>query len=426
MDELEYQRRLQLDDRRRRLASLLAEEEEAYSHELVALQDTPEARRSRIAEKARALYAAREARRKAEAERLLTEAFRINCDSVRALDSHARLTAAVAVRGSQLREKAIIAEEERAYHAKAHQDYEQLRLAKEARHRKDLEDAAARFEAQKEIIEAQRRAKQVQIANAAEELEKDRTEMREMWDALDRAEEDRKVQDFYESKRRLADIVASNDAKLARDAALRAQEEAEEYAMVQAALKTEAELDARDAAARELRKQEMIEYRKDVERQMNDKAEEDASDELRAAKEAAEQQAKQDAVWAAQDAARAALMEDVIATREQQVADRVRGSYAAVEEKALERQMLDAEMEELAIKENERRNREKLERIGNRLDIEQQIWAKQEMQRLETARIEDDRRKKREDEEELHRMTMKVTAQKATMNFGRKNAQWFY
>lgn len=101
-EELKAAREENLDARREALFHKLLEEEKVLQDELLAMKPSADQRRAALADKARVLAARNEARRLAEANRLMMEHFRENCDPVREQDSRKVLYQTVAQREKQV------------------------------------------------------------------------------------------------------------------------------------------------------------------------------------------------------------------------------------------------------------------------------------------------------------------------------------
>jgi len=82
-DAFRAQRAANLDERRRKLAQLLHEEEQTLKQELMNCQETPAQRRAGMAERAREMARIREAEREQLAAELKEQAFRDNCDPLK-------------------------------------------------------------------------------------------------------------------------------------------------------------------------------------------------------------------------------------------------------------------------------------------------------------------------------------------------------
>ena len=84
LESLRADRDAQLDARRERLAQKLFHEESLLQHELLDARETPEQKRAALAERAKAMWEARESERQATANACLERHFRENSDLLRA------------------------------------------------------------------------------------------------------------------------------------------------------------------------------------------------------------------------------------------------------------------------------------------------------------------------------------------------------
>ena len=155
--------------------------------------------------------------------------------------------------------------------------------------------------------------------------------------------------------------------ELARRAA---QEQAADENIVQAGLQAAAAAEAQERAAREARRAATVAYREEVvaqmEREQADSAARDAQ--LSAATEA--QQAKRDAEQAARDAARRRLMQDVCATREQQLAAKQAARAAEAEASLRQGLAAEAEAQREAEAAEARRQLERQQQLQQRHDLQ--------------------------------------------------------
>jgi hypothetical protein len=103
LEALKQRREHDINARRQHLAEKLASEDIALRHELVHGKETPEQRRAKLAERARALAARREAERQETAAQLYEQAFRENCDVLRETNSKRVLYRTLEERQAQVR-----------------------------------------------------------------------------------------------------------------------------------------------------------------------------------------------------------------------------------------------------------------------------------------------------------------------------------
>jgi len=95
-----------LDQRRGRLAQMLAEEDAQYTSELENLEETPDMRRDRLRSRARELIRRREQEKREFANQMLERQFREDCDAFREFDGQALLKECMVARDRALDERA--------------------------------------------------------------------------------------------------------------------------------------------------------------------------------------------------------------------------------------------------------------------------------------------------------------------------------
>jgi len=95
-----------LDQRRGRLARMLAEEDAKYTAELESLEETPDSRRERLRARARELVRRREQEKREFTNQMLERQFREGCDAFREFDGQALLKECMVARDKALDERA--------------------------------------------------------------------------------------------------------------------------------------------------------------------------------------------------------------------------------------------------------------------------------------------------------------------------------
>lgn len=101
-EALRARREADLDARRQQLAQKLFEEDVALKNELVSTRETPEQRRAKLADRARALAARREGERQQLAAQLQKQAFMESCDVLRETNSKRILFRTLEERNAQV------------------------------------------------------------------------------------------------------------------------------------------------------------------------------------------------------------------------------------------------------------------------------------------------------------------------------------
>eukprot|EP00001_Collodictyon_triciliatum_P194077 34770_2 len=94
-----------LEQRRGRLARMLAEEDAQYTRELESMEETPEVRRDKLRARARELIRRREQEKREFANQMLERQFREDCDAFREFDGQALLKECMVTRDRALVER---------------------------------------------------------------------------------------------------------------------------------------------------------------------------------------------------------------------------------------------------------------------------------------------------------------------------------
>lgn len=163
-------RRLQM--RRQRLAQLLEAEHRAYTKELQNSVETDAQRRQRLMQQAKVLQTKREAKRRAEVERIRAEQFKDGLDEFRVLKSKAIKMQCHSGRLDQTKIKQARLLEQKQYDMKIHKEYMKISKKMLEREIREAEELAAKNEDMKRLVAVQ--AAEKQAIREAEEEEKQR------------------------------------------------------------------------------------------------------------------------------------------------------------------------------------------------------------------------------------------------------------
>jgi len=308
-----------LERRRSRLADLLRSEDAQYKVELDGLAETTSERRERMKARARELIRRREEEARAHVLEAKTRQFRDSCDAFREHDSRALLEACTESRNEAVQYK---------------RKEQQRRMEEDARYHQHMLELKGKQDRQAEMEQERQQEIRQQMLQTLEmqcaELEAQRQAIRNEQAAdaqrlLDQAEADlikakqKEKEKKEEYARKNIEMNESNERIQRMRASKKAADEAEDLRLLNAALARE-----RDEAERELRhkqrvQQEALDYKQQLEELMIKEAEDDsAAEAIRQAAQDKEWKKRED-LWKAEAAARAALLEDVMKGRKQQI-----------------------------------------------------------------------------------------------------------
>jgi len=426
-NELKGERELLLDARRKKLAEKLQAEEEAFQVELVESQETPEERRRILAEKARNLAKKREQSRQQVANEKLMDRFRNDCDLLRDQDSHQIHMQVVADRETQVQYK------EQAKLALQEQDkidaemYEKLRLEKVERYESDLRKTAFNNVEATKILDMQlienNAAREKAIILRQNEIEEMKT--------LAKEQEDEMAKKDQERHRRMVqlnmDMTAFNQDKQAQLREILAKNKEEEDKIVRAALDKASMEEEAEILSKASRRAGMLQYRKEIELQMQKTEADDSLKDKAIQKAQEEAQAKRDAEKFMQEEARAKLMSEVYAHRKIQISEKINQKALSQDLALEERRQQEAEMLRLQTLEDDAQAKKRLARMKNSLDVQAQIWSKE--QEKFASREEKWREGDKAKEAEAQFQSLISQAQISNPNqgitYGRKSTKWF-
>ena len=372
-EALKVRREQGIDQRRARLAAQLAREEAALLTELKSSVETSEARRSKLAQKARDLAAQKEKERRALADEKMLLQWKRACDPLRAAESHRVAERVAEQRKAQIVEKAVNEEKEREIIRGYDAAWDQRRILLERKHEAEVAERKARDAEATQILNDQVSIIQQLRVQAEERRQEDIREMKAQWQLEEDEAEAERIRRFHAHQALGVELREFNDQKLAMMAEEKAREEAIDAKMVADQMQAAREAEERELAQKEKQKEESAMYREHL-RMLMQKEMVDDSEKDRLIEEAAQaQQAKRDAQWAKEAEARAKLMAQVKASREEQIAQRQRNKVAAKANEKAELHRLNEEMANMEAVKNAQQEALRAERLQNRLDIQGQI-----------------------------------------------------
>jgi len=356
---IQVEQKAALNERRRRLAKMLSDEQHAYEQEMVDREETPQQRMDKMALRAYELKKRREDERKAFVQEKLYQQWRDGIDELRTMDSKIVELKTIAARDFQLDEKQVMRDEEKAhdhfYDRLWHEGY----LAKIEREEREKAMKAERNEQQTATLAVQQEMKQERSAEEKAREKADAEELKQIW-AMQEQEEKEAV---LGEKMRARQERAKADEYMQIQQAQRAEEERIEKDFdrnfVDSVLERERRLAEQEEIEKAKAKKKAIEYTEALKLEMSRKA---ASEEelIRLQHEESERQwAKRYEKWEKEELARRALMEEVYTDRAEQVRMKKGMREKLKQEIVRERDMIVNEVERLDGLDREREQAEK-------------------------------------------------------------------
>mmetsp|Transcript_15941 Transcript_15941/g.28334 ORF Transcript_15941/g.28334 Transcript_15941/m.28334 type:complete len:486 (-) Transcript_15941:125-1582(-) len=425
-EELKAAREENLDARREALFHKLVAEERGLQEELMRMKPTADQRRAALADKARALAAKNEAYRLAEANRLMMKHFRENCDPVREQDSRKVLYQTVAEREKQLEEAAMLAEMERSESSMYHQMSEQERLKKEKRYQDDMRRVREANAATVHVLDDQMRRVQERREEEEAAREAEIRTLHERWGEEDRAAAAAEAARREAEAVRLREVKRFNQHKADMDAQKEEEEFQEDLKYVTMAMQKAAEDEARDREKKERRKQETMDFRRQLEVLAVKEAEDTSAQDAMIDEAARRQQAKHDAEQEAKEVARRKLMAEVLEERGMQLEERQMKAARDAEEARLVRERAEVENKALAEMEVEMKERDRVAKMQQRLDIQAQIWSKEQKAAADQEQKWKEAQSAHEAEARYLGIVKKVEDMPAREDYRRKKVEWYY
>ena len=320
--ELKEQARRSLDDRRRRLAQKLSREQEIYEKMVEKSFPTMEQRNAAMTERALKLKSERVARQKKIVQDARARQFRASCDELRGKDKRIEraLTADSWREAIVLKEQdAVKKEQEQAIFDK---QWEDDRVSKGAREEEELAKRAKWNATTKEILDQQVSEKAMILA--------EEKKLADEFAQRDIQRGKREIQEEQQQHRNRLKIAGERFRRIMNDN-MAIQEKKKTWGdadkahtkwLLEEALRKEKEEDERKRIEKERIRKDAIAYQKQLEDQMIKEAENDDALEKLRREDVEREWAKKQAVWDREAAARQALQEEVLATREVQISEK--------------------------------------------------------------------------------------------------------
>lgn len=423
----------ELDAKRERLRSLLAQEEAELQQELLRQKPDPVAIHAEMEARAKALSERREAARQKYADEMRYKQWRAACDPLRSHDSKIITVSATNGRAEQVQAKKDQKEQAQAEEAVFAEMWEKERLKKEERYTNDIMAARQRDAECVTMLDEQLRVFQLRKSEDAREREREEQELKKTWAAAD-AEAAAAEEAARAHARQLGvDLLNFNIENQKQVEAQLAEERRLDEMMVRDAMNKAKAEEERERDARAQAKEEARMYRKHLMAMMQREAQTEGERD-RLIKEYEDQAwAKREKVWQAEANARAKLLEDVLATRKRQVAEHDELKRASHQEMMADRARLVEEKAQM-----DRRAREDAERsyrlkVQNRADIEAQMQAREEKKQQAAMEAKREYRQAMLAEqayqsaiaEDIKKTYERASAAEHRPSYGRKTSNWF-
>ncbi|QDZ23642.1 hypothetical protein HOP50_11g61820 [Chloropicon primus] len=417
----------ELEDRRLRLRSLLQLEQASLQQELESQRVNPAEYRKMRAEKARKLAQAREMERQQLASELIMKQWKEGCDPLRHLESKQLLMNVVKVQKQQLLDKGKKEKEEQEKDAIFDLYSEQARAKQE---QKEKEDQALRLKMDEEaklILDQQVKERTKQREYVEEVRQMEIADLKSKW--ADEAEQQKK-QDLIQHHKNQAlgeELRAFNTMKQNEAKILLEKEREEDRRIVQEAIAKAKEDEQKEKEISERQRDDARKYREHLKIQMQKEHEDETERDILIAQAEKEQWAKIEAVRKAQEDARNKLMEEVIESRNQQIAKKRNDKMMELHDREKDRVRILDELQTLDEIEKESLARVKAERKQHQLDIQAQIVAK-EVHRDQTRKFEELEHELALESERKYKSIIDNLLQnqgEPNTYFGRKTSKWY-
>ena len=417
----------ELEDRRLRLRSLLQLEQASLQQELESQRVNPAEYRKMRAEKARKLAQARETERQQLASELIMKQWKEGCDPLRHLESKQLLMNVVKVQKQQLLDKQKKKKEEQDNDAVFDLYSEQARSKQE---QKEKEDQLLRLKMDEEaklILDQQVKERTKQREYVEEVRQKEIADLKSKW--ADEAEQQKK-QDLIQHQKNQAlgeELRAFNTMKQNEAKILLEKEREEDRRIVQEAIAKAKEDEQKEKEISERQRDDARKYREHLKIQMQKEHEDETERDILIAQAEKEQWAKIEAVRKAQEDARNKLMEEVIESRNQQIAKKRNDKMMELQDREKDRVRILDELRTLDEIEKDSLARVKAERKQHQLDIQAQIVAK-EVHRDQTRKFEElEHQLALESERKYKSIIDNLLQNQGEPNtyFGRKTSKWY-
>mmetsp|Transcript_5712 Transcript_5712/g.7878 ORF Transcript_5712/g.7878 Transcript_5712/m.7878 type:complete len:487 (+) Transcript_5712:109-1569(+) len=383
LQQLSAQAEAELNQRRHRLAALYNAEMEQWTQEVLNNVETPEDRKKRMKERALALAAAREEKRKAFVEDAYNRRWRDACDDARALDSKAMLDYVVDKRQEQLLEKELRSqiekEEEQKYLAMVMQNVSLLE-AKERAQVEALHSANRKMRSDLDLQVKDIQQRRDHLHQAKQDGEREQILQ---WQQEKMVEDEREAQKRREMHQRGTEIRSLNQQKAMEREYHKQVERNQDLLLLDHALRMERANEMQEQAKKEEEKRVMKEYHEYLKEQMVKEAEDTAMVDAIRLQEENRIWDQREADLRAQDEARQYLMQQVDMGRQEQIRHKMEELEKDRRREQDEAMKAKIEYELMEQEERNRQMQRKMQNVDNASRLKQQINANYHNQRLE-------------------------------------------
>jgi len=392
LQQLRDRRVAELEERRKRLATLLEEDDRRYADEFLALQESPDQVKARMEARARELKEKHEAERSDFAQRMLDRKWKDECDELRGLVAKQQVLQVATDRVKQLEEKRELADVQAEHEKMWHELWEQDRLRKLEREHREAQQKKDMSRQTLQILDEQ----MVHIRERNNEAQRIKDEeaalLREQWD-LQKKQADQLEADLFRQKvARKRELQRYNKAAWMRkmEEVRREKEEGLEFLrQVLEREKFEMECEQR---VKDRHREEQIAYRQQLIATWAREKDENAELDRLCEEEREREWAKREAKWARERAAREQLMTEVIEERKRQIEERLRKKREERDESFAARERLMVEVERMTREAEEEQNERQKRAHENRDALLLQMQIRKD--------IRDDDRLRRQQEHE--------------------------
>eukprot|EP00658_Telonema_sp_P-2_P085834 TRINITY_DN986_c0_g1_i4.p1 TRINITY_DN986_c0_g1~~TRINITY_DN986_c0_g1_i4.p1 ORF type:complete len:518 (-),score=237.01 TRINITY_DN986_c0_g1_i4:289-1797(-) len=402
-DQKVAEREEQLQQRRAKIAALYSQEQEQYECELAGLTKNADERKLDMQQRAEKLKAAREAKRKEQADAAELRRWRDGCDELRAEVAQGIVLECMIDRDLQVKEKEHRFEEEMKAEIMYDRMWEQDRQKKVVRERKDesrrqaIENECCDMIATQIDELAQRRADAEAIKWQEGESMREQFNEQQLVAAQDARE--RAITQLKERER----VAEFNKAVSKERSKLMSLELEDDIRMLNTVLAKEKAEDERDSANKLAQIQGARAYAEEVKQQMIKEASNEAELERLRQDDQEREWRKREEQWAREKAARDHLMREVILERKRQLEFKADKYMQDKSEELLERERLINEMERLATIEEQQAFDRREAKLNNQDVLVTQIKRKQQAEMEAAEQISLQREHQRKVEEEYMR-----------------------
>lgn len=406
------QKEVFLDNRRKRLAMLLFNEEEAYRREIINNQETPHQVRLKMEQKLKLLKEQKEIERKELVKVLHERKFYANADELRKNDSEAFAIECYLEQENQMIDKLKRREEERVEEDVYVKLNEFDIKKKEEMEKKQMEEIQKKKEETYKFLEWQKQRQKEEENEKKRLLAIENQRIKAQWDKDNQRELQDKVEKVIKNNEVYKNIQEFNkneeDIKMAK----KEEEKRRDKELINVIVNKEKALDEIDRKEKDKKKQEFFHNKKYLEYVMDKKKEEEAWMDRIVKEEADKKWRKEQEVWIKQENARIELLKQVYKEREEAIKYKKIVATAEREDIIKERIVLDEEIRKYNERLEEIKKEDMEKRKGHQDDLIYQMKEKDLIKKKESQdKLYEERaaklweieyKKKIDDQRELH------------------------